>query len=114
MGNEQACSDAILSLRRRGRHVQVGLLPPVEGHPRVPMARAIAWELDLLGSHGMATVDYPQMLDLIERGVLQPQRLIERTIGLEEAAELLPTFDRAAVAGMTMIKPTPSRSDGTN
>ncbi len=105
VGNEQACSDSILSLRRRGRHVQVGLLPPVSGHPRVPMARAIAWELDLLGSHGMAAVDYPKMLELIERGVLQPQRLIERTIGLAEAAELLPRFDRATVAGMTMIDP---------
>ena len=105
VGNEQACSDSILSLRRRGRHVQVGLLPPVPGHPRVPMARAIAWELDLLGSHGMAAVDYPKMLELIERGVLQPQRLIERTIGLAEAAELLPRFDRATVAGMTMIDP---------
>ncbi|MBX3140689.1 MAG: alcohol dehydrogenase catalytic domain-containing protein [Trueperaceae bacterium] len=105
VGNEQACADSILSLRRRGRHVQVGLLPPVAGHPRVPMARAIAWELDLLGSHGMAAVDYPKMLELIERGVLQPQRLIERTIGLAEAAELLPRFDRATVAGMTMIYP---------
>lgn len=105
VGNEQACADSILSLRRRGRHVQVGLLPPVAGHPRVPMARAIAWELDLLGSHGMAAVDYPKMLELIERGVLQPQRLIERTIGLAEAAELLPRFDRATVAGMTMIDP---------
>lgn len=105
VGNEQACADSILSLRRRGRHVQVGLLPPVAGHPRVPMARAIAWELDLQGSHGMAAVDYPKMLELIERGVLQPQRLIERTIGLAEAAELLPRFDRATVAGMTMIYP---------
>lgn len=105
VGNEQACSDSILSLRRRGRHVQVGLLPPVSGHPRVPMDRAIAWELDLLGSHGMAAVDYPKMLELMERGVLQPQRLIERTIGLAEAAELLPRFDRATVAGMTMIDP---------
>lgn len=105
VGNEQACSDSILSLRRRGRHVQVGLLPPVSGHPQVPMVRAIAWELDLLGSHGMAAVDYPKMLELIERGVLQPQRLIERTIGLAEAAELLPRFDRATVAGMTMIDP---------
>lgn len=105
IGNEQACSDAIMSLRRRGRHVQVGLLPPVTGHPRVPMARAIAWELDLLGSHGMAAVDYPRMLELIQRGALQPQRLIERTIGLEEAAELLPRFDRAKVAGMTIIDP---------
>jgi alcohol dehydrogenase len=105
VGSEQTCSDAILSLRRRGRHVQVGLLPPVDGHPRLPMARVIGWELDLLGSHGMAASDYPAMLALIERGTLQPQRLIERTIGLEEAAALLPGFDQAVVAGMTMIDP---------
>ncbi|MEU8242985.1 zinc-dependent alcohol dehydrogenase family protein [Actinoplanes missouriensis] len=106
VGSEQACADAILSLRRRGRHVQVGLLPPIGGHPRVPMSRVIGWELDVLGSHGMAAADYPAMLQLIERGVLAPDRLIERTVGLEEAAALLPRFDRAAVAGMTMIDPT--------
>ncbi|CAM3910837.1 zinc-dependent alcohol dehydrogenase family protein [Janibacter anophelis] len=106
VGSEQTCADAILSLRRRGRHVQVGLLPPVDGHPRVPMARVIGWELDLLGSHGMAAVDYPGMLALIESGALQPQRLIERTIGLEEAAALLPGFDSATVAGMTIVDPT--------
>jgi D-arabinose 1-dehydrogenase-like Zn-dependent alcohol dehydrogenase len=106
VGSEQTCADAILSLRRRGRHVQIGLLPPVEGHPRVPMSRVIAWELDLLGSHGMAAADYPGMMSLIERGALQPQRLIERTIGLAEAAALLPGFDRAVVAGMTIIDPT--------
>ncbi|GAB6984999.1 zinc-dependent alcohol dehydrogenase family protein [Nocardioides pyridinolyticus] len=106
VGSEQTCADAILSLRRRGRLAQIGLLPPLEGHPRVPMSRVIAWELDLLGSHGMAAADYPDMMALIETGALQPQRLIERTIGLEEAAALLPTFDRATVAGMTMIDPT--------
>jgi alcohol dehydrogenase len=105
VGSEQTCAAAIFSLRRRGRHVQVGLLPPVGGHPRVPMARAISWELDLLGTHGMAAVDYPGMLTLIEHGSLQPQRLIQRTIGLDEAAALLPRFDRATVAGMTMIDP---------
>jgi D-arabinose 1-dehydrogenase-like Zn-dependent alcohol dehydrogenase len=105
VGTEQTCADAILSLRRRGRHVQVGLLPPVGGHPRVPMERVIAWELDVLGSHGMAAADYPAMLALIEQGLLQPERLIERTIGLDEAASLLPGFDRATVAGMTMVDP---------
>ncbi|GAA1763488.1 zinc-binding dehydrogenase [Kocuria aegyptia] len=105
VGHEQTCTDAVLSLRRRGRHVQIGLLPPVEGHPRVPMARVIGWELDVLGSHGMAAADYPAMMSLIEQGVLQPQRLIERTIGLDEAAALLPVFDAATVAGMTMIDP---------
>jgi alcohol dehydrogenase len=106
VGSEQTCSDAVLSLRRRGRHVQIGLLPAVDGNPRVPMARVIAWELDLLGSHGMAAVDYPGMMALIEEGSLQPQRLIERTIGLEEAAAMLPGFDKASPAGMTMIDPS--------
>lgn len=105
VGSEQTCADAIHSLRRRGRHVQIGLLPPVDGHPRVPMARVIAWELDILGSHGMPAVDYPGMLALIERGALHPERLIERVIDLDEAARLLPTFDRATPAGMTMIDP---------
>jgi len=105
VGSEQTCQDSILSLRRRGRHVQVGLLPPVNGHPRVPMSRVIAWELDLLGSHGMAAAAYPLMLAMIERGDLRPQDLIERVIGLTEAAELLPTFDSASLAGMTLIDP---------
>lgn len=106
VGSEQTSADAILGLRRHGRHVQVGLLPPVEGHPRLPMDRVIAWELDVLGSHGMAATDYPSMMRLIEDGTLRPDMLVERTIGLEQAAELLPVFDQAPVAGMTMIDPT--------
>ena len=105
VGSEDTCADAILSLRRLGRHVQVGLLPPINGHPRVPMERVIGWELDVLGGHGMAAADYPDMLALIEQGLLQPQRLVERTIGLDEAAALLPGFDRATAAGMTMVDP---------
>jgi alcohol dehydrogenase len=105
VGSEKTCADAILSLRRRGRHVQVGLLPPVDGHPRVPMSRVIGWEIDVLGSHGMAAIDYPEMMALIAAGRLSPHRLIERTIGLTAAAALLPGFDRAGVAGMTMIDP---------
>lgn len=105
VGSEQTCADGIHSLRRRGRHVQIGLLPPVEGQPRVPMARVIAWELDVLGSHGMAAADYPGMLALIESGALDPERLIERVIDLDEAARMLPGLDRATPAGMTMIDP---------
>jgi alcohol dehydrogenase len=70
------------------------------------MSRVIGWELDLLGSHGMAAADYPPMLALIERGDLQPQRLVERVVGLEEAAALLPRFDRASVAGLTIVDPS--------
>lgn len=105
VGSEQTSGDALLSLRRRGRHVQIGLLPAVNGHPRLPMERVIAWELDLFGSHGMPAADYPAMLRLIEAGVLDPARLVERTISLEDAARSLPSFDTATVAGITIIDP---------
>jgi alcohol dehydrogenase len=106
VGAESTCATSIHSLRRRGRHVQVGLLPPVGGHPGVPMDRVIAWELDVLGSHGMAAADYPPMLSLIERGVLRPQDLVERTIGLADVASELPVLDSASPAGITLVDPS--------
>ena len=106
VGSEQTCADAVLSLRRCGRHVQVGLLPSPTGLSPMPMARAIAWELDVLGSHGMAAVDYPAMLSLIERGDLRPQDLVEAVVSLDDAAALLPVLDRSSPAGMTLIDPS--------
>lgn len=105
VGSAQTARDAVLSLRRRGRHVQIGLLPTDDGMTAMPMARVIAWELDLLGSHGMAAVDYPRMLDLIAAGTLRPQELIDRVVGLDDAAALLPEMATASPVGMTMIDP---------
>ncbi|WP_370247005.1 alcohol dehydrogenase catalytic domain-containing protein [Nocardioides sp.] len=106
VGDEATAAASILALRRRGRHVQVGLLPPVDGHPRIPMDRVIGWELDLLGSHGMAAADYPELMALVAAGRVRPQDLVERTIGLAEAAVVLPTFDSARLGGITIIDPT--------
>lgn len=105
VGSPATCADGIHSLRRRGRHVQVGLLPSVGGHPAVPMDRVIGWELDVLGSHGMASVDYPDMLALVEAGALRPQDLVERVVGLADGARLLPGVDTATPAGVTLIDP---------
>jgi alcohol dehydrogenase len=105
VGSPVTCADAIYSLRRRGRHVQVGLLPGVGGHPTVPMERVIAWELDVLGSHGMASVDYPGMLEMVESGAVRPQDLVDRVVGLTEGARLLPLIGNASPVGVTLIDP---------
>ncbi|MEV6605271.1 zinc-dependent alcohol dehydrogenase family protein [Kutzneria sp. NPDC051319] len=103
LGHPVTASNSVLSLRRRGRHVQVGLLP--SGPTPLPMDRVIGWELEILGSHGMAAHAYGPMMDLVASGALRPDLLIARTIGLAEAASALAAMDRSTAAGMTMIKP---------
>jgi alcohol dehydrogenase len=100
LGSPGTCADSISCLRRRGRHVQVGLLPSAE----VPMGRVISHELALLGSHGMAAHAYPEMLELVTSGVLRPDRMITRIIGLEGAPEALRTM--GSVPGVTVIEPS--------
>jgi D-arabinose 1-dehydrogenase-like Zn-dependent alcohol dehydrogenase len=94
LGAAVTCVASIRSLRPRGRHVQVGLLPPAVGRPEIPMELVVAGELALLGSHGMAAADYPAMLSLIAAGRLHPELLVTRELGLDDAGAAL-----AAVGG---------------
>ncbi|MBB5784590.1 zinc-dependent alcohol dehydrogenase family protein [Nonomuraea jabiensis] len=101
LGSPQTCAASVESLRRKGRHVQVGLLPG--GPTPVPMARVIGHELRLLGSHGMAAHAYPPMLEMIRAGILHPDQLVTRTIGLADAGKALASI--GSVPGVTMITP---------
>jgi alcohol dehydrogenase len=69
------------------------------------MARAIALELELLGSHGMAAHGYPPMLELVRAGVLRPDLLVTSTIRLDEAPSALAAMGTAAGAGVTVVEP---------
>ena len=105
LGSTQTCVASILSLRKRGRHVQVGLLPPESGRPVIPMDQVIARELTVFGSHGMAAHAYPAMLAEIVSGSLRPDRLVTRTIGLSAAADALVALTDGTEAGVTVILP---------
>jgi alcohol dehydrogenase len=105
LGSQATASASVLSLVRRGRHLQLGLLLTPDGLTAMPMARVIAWELDLLGSHGMAARDYPEMLALVTSGVLNPSLLVKREVGLAEGAIALAELDNQAFGGITIIKP---------
>ena len=95
LGSPDTCVASIRTLRPRGRHVQVGLLPPELGRPEVPMELVVARELAVLGSHGMAAHDYPAMLSLIAAGRLRPADLVTRELTLEEAGAALVDVGRA-------------------
>ncbi|MGW2419092.1 zinc-dependent alcohol dehydrogenase family protein [Streptomyces sp. NPDC001709] len=105
LGSPVTCAASVNGLRRRGRHVQVGLLPSADGTTPVPLARAIALELELLGSHGMAAHAYPGMLRLVRAGVLSPELLVRSTITLDAAPAALAAMGEEPGAGVTVIEP---------
>ncbi|MDP9395640.1 MAG: alcohol dehydrogenase catalytic domain-containing protein [Actinomycetota bacterium] len=105
LGSPDTCVGSIRSLRRRGRHVQVGLLPPAAGRTDVPMDLVVARELAVLGSHGMAAHHYREVLALVSRGVLDPGRLVRRHVSLEEAGDALATMASSPGAGITVVRP---------
>ena len=105
LGSPVTCSASVRSLRRQGRHVQVGLLPSATGDPVVPMARVIGLELEILGSHGMAAHDYPPMMDMVRAGTLRPDLLVTSTITLDAAPAALTAMGTAPGAGVTIIEP---------
>lgn len=103
LGSQQTCRDAILSLRKRGRHVQIGLLAGKEADPPIPMGTVLSKELEIIGSHGMQAHRYPKMMEMILAGKLQPKKLIGRKVNLEEGANILTKMNEYPSTGVIVI-----------
>jgi alcohol dehydrogenase len=103
LGHPTTCFNSVANLRRRGRHVQVGLMLGDHARPAIPMDKVIAHELEIKGSHGMQAFRYPAMLAMIEAGKLEPQRLIGSRISLDEAAIALTRMDRFDGRGISVV-----------
>lgn len=105
LGHPAVAEASVRCLRPRGRHVQVGLLLGDDARA-VPMDVVVARELDVLGSHGMPSGDYPEMLAMIAAGALDPRRLVRRTASLAEGPALLEAMDDPLAAeGITVLVP---------
>ncbi len=103
LGSAITCFNSVANLRKRGKHIQVGLMTGDHLHARVPMDQVLANELEIIGSHGMQAHKYPEMLDMISNGKLNPEKLIEKTITLEEATLALPNMDKFEHTGVLVI-----------
>lgn len=105
LGHPAVAEASVRCLAPRGRHVQVGLL--LGEHARsLPMDVVLARELDVLGSHGMPSGQYPELLAMLADGRLDPRRLVHRVVDLAEGPAALRAMDEApAHAGLVVLTP---------
>jgi alcohol dehydrogenase len=103
LGHPSTCFNSIANLRRRGRHVQIGLMLADEATPQIPMAQVIGHELEIYGSHGMQAYRYDVLMNMLKTGKLAPQKLIGRHIGLDEAPAALMEMNKFGGIGITVV-----------
>ena len=103
LGHPETCFNSIANLRKRGRHVQVGLMTGADKYPQIPMDQVIARELEIRGSHGMQAYKYPEIFEMIRAGKLAPEKLLEKTVSLEASVDLLPEMHAFQGSGVTVI-----------
>jgi alcohol dehydrogenase len=104
IGRPATARASVASLRRRGRHVQVGLLLGADADTVFPMDLVISRELAVFGSHGMAAHEYPAMLDAVGDGRLHPELLVGQLVDFAGAGGVLEAFDQTAGPGITVIR----------
>ncbi len=104
LGHPEILVNSLSSLRKRGKHIQVGIMESGSHRPGIPIDKIIARELELIGSHGMQAHRYPEMLELIRQGRLEPARLIGRQVSLEDSAKELTRMNSFDSIGVTVMK----------
>jgi alcohol dehydrogenase len=104
LGSRVTFENSIRSLRKRGRHVQIGLLAGEESDPPTPMSEVIANELEILGSHGMQASRYDAIFELIDAGKIQPENLVRKRVTLNQAPDELRGMGEYHALGMTVIE----------
>jgi len=104
LGMAETFSNSLKSLRKLGRHVQIGM--PVGAHSIVPLPLldlVYARQLTLHGMRGLGASGFGDLLGLIEAGRFDPARLVTRTIALSQAGAALREMDAGQPPGVTVI-----------
>jgi hypothetical protein len=106
-GLATTCRDSVLSLRTRGRHVQMGHTVKAErGVVALPIDIMMVRELAVLSAFGMAAHRFDTMLTMIETGKLAPGRIVSETVPLTGAGDVLAAMADYGTQGVVVIDVT--------
>ncbi|NQD42250.1 zinc-dependent alcohol dehydrogenase family protein [Glutamicibacter halophytocola] len=104
LGIAATCQAAVNSLRKRGRMLQVGMTSNAEaGMIPLPIDNIVLQELRIIGSANMPIGRYPDMMRMLEQGVLDPGKLITNRVGIEQAGDILTSMGEYRGAGVSVL-----------
>lgn len=103
LGFEITTVNAMKSLRKLGRMVQVGMPAGAHVNMTLPWDVVYSGQLAIYGTRGMPSWRYPSLLSLIESGALDLAPMIARRVALSGASAELAAFDGPTPPGVAVI-----------
>lgn len=104
LGITTTIQNSLRSLRKLGRHVQIGQPLGKHAAPPVPLLETVyARQISIFGTRGIAASRFSALLGMIAGGRLDPARMITRRIGLSDAGAALQAMDGYTGVGVTVI-----------
>ncbi|MCL8207769.1 MAG: zinc-dependent alcohol dehydrogenase family protein [Actinomycetia bacterium] len=104
LGVAETCLNALASLKKRGRHLQIGMTTQAEsGRVPLPVDLIVQKEIQFVGSLGMPAWRYPDLLGMVAAGKLRPQSLVSRTVTIDEAPDVLAAMTDFRTLGIQVV-----------
>jgi D-arabinose 1-dehydrogenase-like Zn-dependent alcohol dehydrogenase len=104
LGIATTCRNVLMSLRKRGRHIQIGMTTQQEkGEISLPIDHIIVMGLHIMGSGVIPAWRYPVMLRMVETGKLSPRKLVTQTTPLEQAFGVIEQMSTFANTGISVV-----------
>ncbi len=104
IGLTSAFAASLASLRKLGRHVQVGMPTGNHAKPPLPLLDLVySNQLSLFGMRGLSAAGFAPLLHLIETGKLDLTPLITGHISLGDVQAVFEDMDRFAATGVQVV-----------
>ena len=96
--------NSLKSLRKMGRHVQIGMPLGPHATPDLPLLDLVySRQITLYGTRGIGADRFAALFDMIAAGRLDPARLVTNRIGLSGLNAALSAMDGYTGAGVTVV-----------
>ena len=104
VGASETALPAVQSVRKGGRHLQIGLTGAKDrGDFSLPVDVMLLQEISFIPSLGCPTTSYRGLLALVASGKLNPKRLVTRCLPVEQASQVLDSMTHYGTAGFNVI-----------
>ncbi|MDN7246418.1 zinc-binding dehydrogenase [Planococcus shenhongbingii] len=104
LGITETCVPAIHSLKKGGRHLQIGVTSKKEaGFISIPVDHMVLTEKSFITTLGIPAFRFTSLLEQVALGKLQPGKMVTREIGLSEVEGIFEDMSNFATTGTFVV-----------